>query len=207
VSDILIASLRLTRDTDVVLEKLLPERTLKRQTSRVTLKTGREAPVIPDCFLVLRPPGGLPVAIAFELDRGTEDQKRWRGKIDALASWAAGPYQTDFAIDNLTIAVVAPTPTRADQLASWASAELSQGRYPSLSEIFLLTSVSPTSLSPENWFVDAIWLHLPSKRIISLLDRHEGELVYRPAPRIVGPETAILPDELRSTYPARRTDL
>ncbi len=48
------------------------------------------------------------MAVALELDRGTEDQRRWRGKVAALAAWAMGPYREAFAAQTLTIAVVTP---------------------------------------------------------------------------------------------------
>jgi Replication-relaxation len=205
IGDVLSAALRLEREEDVVLERVLNERQLKRLAPRVTLRSGHVTSVIPDCFLTLTPKGGLPVGITFEIDRGTEHQKRWRGKVQALAALALGPYQQAFDLDNLTIAVVGPSPYRVSQLADWTRRELESASYQELSEIFLFTSVSPVNVPPQAWFFESMWLHLRTDKTISLLDEHPGELVYRPVEQAVLPETSYLPTMWQSPVPARRS--
>jgi hypothetical protein len=92
--DVLITADRLQRDLpQVTLLQLLTERELKRTAIRVEVPPAsqssqgdvRRVAVIPDGWFQLSINGGLPYSIALELDRGTEDQKVWREKVDAGA--------------------------------------------------------------------------------------------------------------------------
>jgi hypothetical protein len=140
----------------------------------VRLASGRQTAVIPDAYLVLAPRGELPVGIALELDRGTEDQKRWRQKVAAIAAWVSGPYQDAFGLDNLTVAVVTSTPGRVEQLTDWTEQELESAGNQALGDIFLFTSTPPVAVSPTTWFFGPIWQPLRSGRPVSLLDGAEG---------------------------------
>src|SRR5512135_2019586 len=101
--------------------RLLTERELKGNPARVDLVSGdgtstRSVAVIPDAWFELAVGAKKPIAIAIELDRGSEDQKRWRSKVAALAAWAVGPYREAFGADTLTIAVATPDALCRDQL-------------------------------------------------------------------------------------------
>src|SRR5512135_887016 len=124
--DVLIAAERLCRTQPVTLSRLLIERQLRAHPTRVTLpavenKPARSVAVIPDAWFELAVAGHQPIAIAVELDRGTEDQKRWRGKVAALAVWAAGSYRQAFDAETLTVAVVTPDPARRNTLRTWTA--------------------------------------------------------------------------------------
>ena len=111
-----------------------------------------------------------PVAVAVELDRGTEDQKRWRAKVQALALWADGPYQQAFTADTLTIAVVAPDQRRRDLLRSWTDLELThRGAPPELAELFLLTCADPVRTTPSEFFFGRCWYEPTRLEPVSLL--------------------------------------
>ena len=93
--------------------------------------------MIPDGWLQLQRPRSLPISIALELDRSTEDEKVWRRKIAGYVAWAQGPYQEAFETDNLTVAVVMPTILRRDILREWTLRELTKLKVLDLTDIFL----------------------------------------------------------------------
>lgn len=168
--DVLVAALALCRQTTIRCPRLLTERQLKRHPVRVRLPDGRQTSVIPDGWLELQLEPEPPVAIALELDRGTEDQQRWRAKIQALAAWASGPYQEAFASDNLTLAIVTQSEARREQLADWTSRELAASGHEELAQLFVFTSDSPVQRPPFEFFCTSLWQPLDGGRPVSLLD-------------------------------------
>ncbi len=164
----LVAALALCRQTTVRCPRLLTERQLKRHPTRVRLPGGRQTAVIPDGWLELQLEP--PVAIALEVDRGSEGQQRWRQKVQALAAWASGPYQEAFASDNLTLAIVTPSRGRREQLAEWTSRALAASGYQELSPLFLFTSESLVERPPWEFFCTSSWQPLDGGRPVSLLD-------------------------------------
>jgi hypothetical protein len=170
--DVLIAADMLCRDYAVTCPRLLLERDLRHQPIRVEIAAGmgtRKVAVIPDGWFQLSVRGEPPVSIALELDRATEDQKAWRQKIAGYVAWANGPYRKAFETDNLTVAVVTPSPARRDQLRAWTLAELQKRGAPALADIFLVTAASPSTTQPVSFFFDDLW-HLPHQpQSVSLL--------------------------------------
>src|SRR3954447_5027949 len=97
--DVMIAAERLCWDVpEVSCPQMLSERELKRGAVRVEVPPSRHSnsdgprkvAVIPDAWFQLSINDGPPMSIALELDRATEDQKVWRGKVAAYAVWANG---------------------------------------------------------------------------------------------------------------------
>lgn len=175
VIDLLIGAQRLTQDLPAIsLTRLLTERELRRSPVRVApdpRKPQRTVAVIPDAWFELRLAGRSPVAIAVELDRGSEHQLPWRRKVAALISWATGPYKQAFQAENLTIAVVAPNPNWARELREWTSEQIREsGVHPGLAEIFLFASVDPAGVPPEELFFLPLWVSAGSDAPVSLLD-------------------------------------
>ncbi len=179
--DVLVAAERLCQEQAVSCPALRCERELKRSPLRVDVtpppgspsEVSRRVAVIPDGWFQLSVSGQPPQSIALELDRGTEEQKFWRRKVAALVTWANGPYQDAFETDNVTIAVVAPTPVRRDQLRSWTVRELASRGWREDEQIFLFTSVDPVISGPSSFFFDPVWYSPREELPISLLDRPE----------------------------------
>ena len=149
--DVLIAAEVLCRTHSVTMPRLLTERELRARPTRVSLAAtngtpARSVAVVPDAWFELAVGTRRPVAIAVELDRDTEDQKRWRTKVAALAAWAVGPYRQAFAAETLTIAVVTPDEGRQDTLRGWTRQELARIGQQALTEIFLFTGSSSRSM-------------------------------------------------------------
>lgn len=175
VVDVLISAYEIARDVPAVsLGRLKTERELKHQPLRVAPDPAvpeRTVAVIPDAWFELRVAGRPPVAIAVELDRGSEHQTPWRRKVAALISWATGPYKQAFQADNITIAVVAPTPDRVRDLREWTSQQIREsGVHPGLAEIFLFASVDPAEVPAEEVFFLPLWVSAGSDAPVSLLD-------------------------------------
>jgi hypothetical protein len=170
--DVVIAAELLCRTSPVAMPRLLTERELKAHPTRVELAgtdgRARSVAVIPDAWFELAVGTKKPVAIAIELDRGSEDQKRWRGKVAALAGWALGPYREAFGNETLTIAVVTPDEARRDQLRVWTAQELDRIGQREL-EIFLFTAVDPVATSPQRFFFRRCWYEPVTPEPVSLL--------------------------------------
>lgn len=113
--------------------------------------------------------GRQPDPIALELDRGTEEQKRWRGKVAALAAWADGPYRQVFGVQTLTIAVVTPDEARRDTQRRWTSQELARLGQQQLAEIFLFTSADPVTIAPAQFFFGPCCYEPQATEPVSLL--------------------------------------
>ncbi len=128
VVDVLILHELLTRgDARCTVARVRGERELAARPVRVAPPGGVVRGVAPDAWVDLRiaGPGGTDRAcIAYEVDRGTEWQGAWRGKVDGLLALASGPYREAFGTESLTIAVVAPEAGRVAQLLRWTEAAL-----------------------------------------------------------------------------------
>jgi Replication-relaxation len=143
-TEVLVAIERLSRQAPFTIEDLVLERELRGQLVFVDLPvaaaqgtTSRKVAVIPDAWVQVRPAGQAPIAVAVELDRATHYQRAWRRKIQALVSWAHGPYKPAFATTTLTVAVVTPSPQRRDQLRLWTLRELELRQQAAYADIFL----------------------------------------------------------------------
>ncbi len=174
VVDVLIAAELLCRTGLVSMPRVLTERQLRVNPVRVSLPAGedrqeRSVAVIPDAWFELSVNGRKPIAISLELDRATEYQQRWRGKVAALAAWATGPYRQAFANPSLTIAVVTPDAARRDTLRSWTRQELARLGQPELAEIFLFTSADPATTEPAQFFFGGLWYEPATREPVSLL--------------------------------------
>jgi hypothetical protein len=174
--DVLIAAELLCRTAPVAVSmpRLLTERELKANPLRVDLTSGdgkqtRSVAVIPDAWFELSVSSKKPIAIAVELDRGSEDQKRWREKVEALAAWARGPYREAFGNETLTIAVVTPEEVRRDTLRTWTAQELARIDQSVLGQIFLFTSADPVATSPQTFFFGRCWYEPTATEPVSLL--------------------------------------
>ena len=172
VNDFLIAAELLCRALSPYrLADLRHERDLKKQPVRVRDVDGKQAAVIPDAWLDLRINGRFQVCLALELDRGTEEQKRWRRKVANLLAYASGPYQEAFGTRSLTFAVLTTAGEgRLQELLRWTEAELEMQREASQGDLFLFTSLTPASAAPEDVFLARRWLQPFRREPLALLE-------------------------------------
>jgi hypothetical protein len=188
--DVLITAEALSKQKQYVVEclRLYCERELKRAPLKVDVPPApnsanpesRRVTVIPDGWFELKVGHGAPRSIALELDRGTEEQKFWRRKVAALVTWANGPYRQAFETDNITIAVVAPSDARRDQLREWTARELTNRGISSDGDIFLFTSADPVQTPASAFFFSPCW-YLPGEQSpMGLLDGHEYKQMGQP---------------------------
>jgi hypothetical protein len=177
--DVMITAERLCWDVpQLSCPQMLSERELKRGAVRVEVPPSRQSntdgprkvAVIPDAWFQLSLNDGPPVSIALELDRATEDQKVWRGKVAAYAVWAGGPYKAAFETDNLTIAVVCPNERRRAELMDWTMRELKAREIEEYAQLFLFTATSPVEVSPARFFFGKVWRQADSSGVISLVN-------------------------------------
>ena len=174
-NDVLIAADLLCRSLPAYrLAALRHERELKREAVYVRDHEGRKAAVIPDAWLDLRIREAYQVCIALELDRGTEEQKRWRRKVANLIAYANGPYQEAFHTRSLTIAVLTTAgDKRLLDLLRWTEAELKPEGEGAQGDLFLFTSLTPAAVAPEDIFIAQRWYQPFHQEAIALLDGYD----------------------------------
>jgi hypothetical protein len=132
---------------------------------------GKSAYAVPDAWVDIRIDGRLQVCLVVELDRGTEEQKAWRRKVNNLLAFADGPYQDAFGTRSLTFAVVTTAGDhRLLELIRWTEAELAASREVAQGDLFVLTSWRPESLPAEELFRDRRWLQPFGDETLALLD-------------------------------------
>lgn len=181
--DVLIAADMLCHEEPVTCPRLVCERELKRSAVTVEVPPApgslsgeaQRMSVVPDGWFQLSVKDAPPQSFALELDRGTEEQKLWRRKVAKIKAWAEGPYEDAFDTDNVTIAVVTPTPRRRDTLRHWTVLELANRGWTDYEEIFLFTSADPVLTSPRALFFDRLWYLPTGEPPVSLLEWPEDE--------------------------------
>ncbi|HEU0074390.1 MAG TPA: replication-relaxation family protein [Dehalococcoidia bacterium] len=155
------------------LAALLHDSELKRRPVYVVDDDGRRAAVVPDAWLNLRIQGSFQVCLAVELDRGTEEQKKWRRKVSNLLRYANGPYQETFGTRSLTVAVVTTAgEKRLLELLAWTRAELEAKQEKSQDDLFLFTSASPETMNSESMFLLPRWYRVFSETPLALLENN-----------------------------------
>ena len=171
-NDFLIAAELLCRwSPEFRLAGLVHERDLKRHPAYVTDDSGRRCAVIPDAWIDLRIQESFQVCLVVELDRGTEEQKRWRQKVSHLLAYASGPYQELFETRSLTIAVVTTAGEwRLRELLNWTQDELEARREASQADLFLFTSANPGQMDAERMFLKPVWFQPTKQAPIALLE-------------------------------------
>ena len=157
------------RVSQIELAGLAHERQLKRR-----LASGREVgdgSVVPDAWLDLRLRGTYQMPLVVELDRSTEEQRKWRRKVRLLVGWAHGAYRQAFGTDSITILVVTTGgERRLSTLLRWTEQELaSLGREEA--ELFRLTTFTRERQVPEDIFFRPLWRVPFAEEAVCLLDR------------------------------------
>ncbi|MGD9685352.1 MAG: replication-relaxation family protein [Candidatus Obscuribacterales bacterium] len=171
-NDVLISAELLSRAMPQYrLAALRHDQDLKRTPVAVRTKSGGKAAVIPDAWLDLRIQERFQVCLAVELDRGTEEQKRWRQKVANLIAYAGGPYQEAFGTHSLTFAVITTAgDKRLLDLLRWTEAELESMGETSQGDLFLFTSLSPAAAESIEIFLARCWLQPFSQEPVALLE-------------------------------------
>lgn len=185
VNDLLIAASLLPRQRPSVdMAEMRHERALKRESASVPIRVKvqgewKEKPrgVVPDGWLDFRvtdPHRKIwrqPVLL--ELDRGTEDQRAFREKVQALVRYAAGPYKEQFGTEFVTVAVVTTEgQKRLGDLVRWCEAELTEQQVQQEADLFRLCCL-PEAFDPAMLFFAPLWRRPFDPTLTALLS--EGE--------------------------------
>ena len=101
----------------------------------------------------------LSASLLFELDRDTEGQQAFRGKVARLIAALHGPLQQSVGIQTALVVFVAADggTRRLDLLQSWTQVELERARAQRLAVLFRLAAFNPTRADPEGMFTAPIW--------------------------------------------------
>ena len=128
VAEMMIAAERLVKaQATLELARLLHDLDLQRTAQPFIASDGRPHKAIPDAYLdfIVREEGGYRRPIWLEIDRGSENEQRFRNKIRMLIEYTDSAYREHYGRRAVTIAIVAVggTPHLA-QLTRWTEAEL-----------------------------------------------------------------------------------
>lgn len=153
------------------LQTLLHDHDLKRQPVQVERSDGTRAIVVPDAWVDLRLHEKYQVCLAIELDRGTEEQRRWRRKVANLISYANGPYQEAFGTKSLTIAVITTAgERRLLELIRWTEKEMAALGESSQGDLFLFASLPPSLAESAELFGARCWYQPFKQEPLALLE-------------------------------------
>jgi len=183
VNDVLIAAELFTRSArSVHLEAMSHEFDLHKQPFKAVVDDERLY-YTPDGWFDLRiavPDGEKQECFALEIDRATEDQRRWREKIRGLLAWSSQAYEQQFGTSTLTVAVVAVCGVdqvdtdegrakRAANLKRWTEAELLAHRNNEDAPDFCFLGADPVDTKPEQLFCAPLWSQPFSGDMVPLL--------------------------------------
>lgn len=127
------------------------EAQLSRRPIKLKLSDGKDFAYAPDAWIHLQGRNGRKAAFLLELDRGTEEQRIWRRKIDALLSLTAGSpstYEKTFGVPYFRVLVLV-TPgyqdinVRASTLLHWTELELTKLGKKNWSRYFFVSAATP----------------------------------------------------------------
>jgi len=156
----------------------LHEEQLKRQRLSVEVEKGlppakQHATVTPDAWFELYL-GATHQEGQFwvEIDHNSEDQRQWRGKIQAMVAaflpqghHRQSVYQQHYRIrcPDRILVVVAPddpadTALRLRNLRHWTTRELGRVGHPDFGDHFLFTGLNPALVEPEALFLEPAWV-------------------------------------------------
>ena len=169
VAEAMIAAERLVKAYPTIeLPRLLHDLDLKQIAQPFTDADGTRRTVVPDAFLdfVVREEGGYRRPICLEVDRGSENERRFRDKIRGLVDFAGAPYREQFGRRALTIAIVAVLgEPKLAQLLRWTEAELrTLDADEAVMDTFRLAAIpldwtvpEPERLTPEAIYRQPLW--------------------------------------------------
>ncbi len=146
----------------VVVEQLIHDLVVKKDPIIVPVD-GKARAFVPDLWCELGV-SGKSWRIAFELDRGSEAEPKWRDKVRLLVGFAKSGARERFGVDTVTIAtVIAPeeartAPRRLADLIRWTEKELKEMRAEPWSVVFLFRIADPRIIDPGSFFTEPAWI-------------------------------------------------
>jgi len=153
-----------------LLPRIASEISLFEMRHELLLKRTIKGAVIPDGWLDFRR-GKEQMCFCLELDRGTEDGKVFRRKIQALVSFAKTHYQQVFQTPSITILFATTAGTqRLGAMCSWTEQELSSMQVTSEADLFRFAAIPEGELDPRWLFFAPIWLPPFAHTPLPLLD-------------------------------------
>ncbi len=143
---------------EIRLAQFRHERVLRQTPVEVVTTAGEKQKVIPDGWLDFRTPTHR-TAVVLELDRGTEQQRTFKKKLQGLIAFAQGPYQAFFNTSSMTIAFLTTTgEDRCAVIRKWCEEELRDEAQQELAEIFLFLAVADEGKELDSKvFLSPVW--------------------------------------------------
>jgi hypothetical protein len=151
------AELVARRHHEVVIAQMIHERDLRHRPVRVSVAGGQLA-VINDGFLEMHLANKHKMAIGWELDRGTVDQRAVRRKLAGLVSFVQGPAQEAFDCPAPVIAFATTAgPQRMNLLRRWCEDVLKDARREVDSSLFLFTAIPDGPVDADTLYLKPVF--------------------------------------------------
>ena len=133
VNDFLISCYELERrHPEVEVREMRHERDLKREPFRVEDSQEGKIVVCPDAWVDLRlrqADETVQSCLVLELDRGTEEERKFRHKVRGMVTWSEHGYEQQFGTTSLTLAVVVTAGERNGSRTSFTGPSWSLRRW------------------------------------------------------------------------------
>lgn len=135
---------------------------LKREPVSLTIE-GKKKTFVPDLWLEMTI-AGKRWNFSVELDRGTEQEAKWREKLALLLAFARTGAAERFGSRASALLVIVNTEVqqrgayRLAQLTRWTEAFLREQRQEAWGQLFLFAAIDPASCSPTGFFTAPWWL-------------------------------------------------
>lgn len=161
VNDIYLAARDIERSGDVGVTNAYLDQTLKRRPVPLVVD-GRAVRFVPDAWVDFDFHSSRR-SILFEMDRGTEEEQKWRGKVRRIVAFTGRPALDHFGTNAFTVAipVVPPEPgdavRRAETLMHWTHKELAALGKEAWGGIFLFSVLDAAAVPPSEYFLGPRW--------------------------------------------------
>jgi hypothetical protein len=157
VNDVLLAAREYGRLTGAPLDGFLTDLVLKREPFLVETPSGN-GKYVPDAWFQLANRSFL-----LEVDRGTEEERFWRRKIQMIVAFSGKPVFERFGTRKFTVVVpIVPLDAskagrRLGNLVTWTERELTKLGKREWGQIFLLAALDAAAYPPTDYFAQPVW--------------------------------------------------
>ena len=158
----------------LILLATLPQIYLENVLTEWQLKKTPSGGVCPDACCQLEA-FGHQYAVAFEIDKGTEERKIFKAKLKALVSYTQDHYKRHMDCEFLTIAFVDASgiDRRLNEMIRWAEQVLTYHNAEALAPIFHFRAVDTENVEAEDFFFTKEWRVPFSDTKVAIMGNHE----------------------------------
>ncbi len=167
INDVVLIARELPGAIDATLDTLLTDRMLRRSPIPVPVGSG-VVKYIPDAWLSYTVPAFTTPnrSLLVEIDRGTEQEGKWRRKVETIVAFSGRPVMERFGTRSFTVAVAAlpldekKAEKRREHLMLWTRRELTRLGKEAWGGIFLFSANDAGTMTATDYFTGLQWYDL-----------------------------------------------